>query len=115
MVKKELQKSNKSKFVLTTILLIIITYICCMVSVKAVDDDEASDYSFYTLSSNMSMALSTIAADTQNANAVVNMFSGLYPSAAGGVLGYPDKTSSRGVSGLFGSYNVHLLVTYTLK
>ena len=63
----------------------------------------------------MSMALSTVAADTENGNAVVNMFAELSPSSAGGVLGYPDKTTSRGVSGLFGYYNVHLLVPYTLK
>ena len=79
------------------------------------DDDEASDYSFYTLASNMSMTLSTVAADTENGNAVVSMFYGLSPSSAGGILGYPDKTTSRGVSGLFGYYNVHLLVPYTLK
>ena len=63
----------------------------------------------------MSMALSTAAADIESSTAVKDMFAGLSPSSAGGVLGYPDKTTSRGVSGLFGYYNVHLLVPYTLK
>ena len=115
MIKEKLQKLKKSKIVIILLLFCAIIFFWGTISVQAVDDDEASDYSFYTLASNMSMALSTVAADTENSDAVEKMFKGLYPSSAGGVLGYPDKTTSRGVSGLFGYYNVHLLVPYTLK
>lgn len=115
MIKRKLHKLNKSKLVIFLLIICAVIFAWGTISAQAVDDDEASDYSFYTLSSNMSMALSTVAADTENGNAINSMFDGLYPSAAGGVLGYPDKTTSRGVSGLFGYYNVHLLVPYTLK
>lgn len=115
MIKEKLQKLKKSNLVIILLLICTTVLVWGTISVQAVDDDEASDYSFYTLASNMSMALSTAAADIESSTAVKDMFAGLSPSSAGGVLGYPDKTTSRGVSGLFGYYNVHLLVPYTLK
>lgn len=115
MIKGKLHKLKKSKLVIMLLSICAVIFAWGTISVHAVDDDEASDYSFYTLASNMSMTLSTVAADTENGNAVVSMFYGLSPSSAGGILRYPDKTTSRGVSGLFGYYNVHLLVPYTLK
>ena len=113
MIKEKLQKLKKSRLIIILLLICAIMFTWGTISVHAVDDDEASDYSFYTLASNMSMALSTVAADTENGNAVVNMFAELSPSSAGGVLGYPDKTTSRGVSGLFGSYNSNSSISYS--
>ena len=112
-IKQKLQNLKKSKFVIILLLICVAVFVWGTISAQAVDDDEASDYSFYTLSSNMSMALSTVAADTENGNAIISMFDGLYPSAAGGVLGYPDKITSRGVSGLFGSYNSNSSISYS--
>ena len=112
-IKQKLQNLKKSKFVIILLLICVAVFVWGTISVQAVDDDEASDYSFYTLASNMSMALSTVAADTENGNAVVSMFYGLSPSSAGGILGYPDKTTSRGVSGLFGAYNSNSSISYS--
>ena len=100
-------------------------FICMLISIlvinifadstsQAADADEASDYSFYMLASNMSAALSTFAADPAGGDVLTNAFQGLYPSAAGGVLGYVD-TSVRGVYGLSGTATSNAATSYSYK
>ena len=78
----------------------------------AADADEASDYSFYMLASNMSAALSTFVADRDNPSALTDNLNGLYPSAAGGVLGYVDP-SVRATLGLSGASASASSTTYS--
>lgn len=56
------------------------------------DQSQASDYSFYTLSSVASMAYSTAAADSEDGPETVltNVFGGLNPGSGGGVLAFSD-------------------------
>ena len=79
---------------------------------QVADADEASDYSFYMLASNMSAALSMFVADPDNPSALTDNFNGLYPSAAGGVLGYVDP-SVRATLGLSGASASASSTTYS--
>ena len=110
---KGVQRSYIKIFVCMLMLILVVNTYAGNISYAA-DADEASDYSFYMLASNMSAALSTFAADPNDNKAMKIAFEGLYPSAAGGVLGYVD-TSVRGVYGLSGTATSNAATSYSYK
>jgi len=101
-MEKFLKKDFKVIRNILALVLIFVTVMMATVSVSAssetTDDDEASDYSFYHLASVAATTLSDVKASTDLS--MDSVFGTIPSNAAGGLLGYADSDTSKGIVGL---------------
>lgn len=114
----EINKRQRKRYIFKAtaiIMLFVVTIFFCMTLFVKADNDAPSDYSFYTLTSIASSALSSCAASPESDSLQTHFGNGLNASSAGGVLGYTDTSKDTGIIGFLSSVVSGSTVTYDYR